>query len=63
MAKAISWEDQLTSELAQVTSEVVLVTSLVSKSNDLWVAKLMLGFAHVTYQVVHLLAVARKAQW
>ena len=61
MVKVTSLEDQLTSALAQVTNEVALVTSLVSKSNDLWVARLRFGFAQVTYQVVHLLVVAIKA--
>ena len=49
MVKVTSWEDKLTSVLAQKTSEVALVTSLVSKSNYLWVARVMFGLAQVTY--------------
>ena len=49
MVKVTSWEDKLTSVLAQKTSEVALVTSLVSKSNHLRVARVMFGLAQVTY--------------
>ena len=49
MVKVTSWEDKLTSVLAQKTSKVALVTSLVSKSNHLRVARVMFGLAQVTY--------------